>query len=56
MSTYPIAGFEEEENQHDLPTHAAADPILDRPPAVRSKVDTDRLLSLLDELDREEGL
>jgi hypothetical protein len=33
-----------------------ADPILDAPPAMRSKVDADRLLALLDELERENGL
>jgi hypothetical protein len=57
MSTYPIVRFEEEMKQRDLLPHAAAaDPILDRPAAIRNKADTDRLLRLLDELDREEGL
>ena len=30
-----------------------ADPILDHPPARRSKVDADRLLRILDELEKE---
>ena len=32
-----------------------ADPILDHAPAVRSKVDADRLLQILDELAREDA-
>ena len=32
-----------------------ADPILDHAPAVRSKVDADRLLRILDELAREDA-
>ena len=32
-----------------------ADPILDHAPALRSKVDADRLLHILDELAREDG-
>lgn len=32
-----------------------ADPILDHAPAIRSKVDADRLLRLLDELAREDA-
>lgn len=32
-----------------------ADPILDHAPAVRSKVDADRLLHILDELAREDA-
>ena len=32
-----------------------ADPILDHAPAVRSKLDSDRLLAILDELEREDA-
>lgn len=44
-----IEGLVDEYDRRD------ADPILDHAPAIRSKVDADRLLRILDELAREDA-